>query len=61
MVCSMCGDIISEDKCAFCEDHNIQYTIKVVNMPNPIESNLLRIVKNEERLMLILNSDKHAN
>lgn len=60
MVCSMCGDIISENKCAFCEERNIQYIVRTVNISNPIENNFIRIVKNEERLMLISNSDKEC-
>jgi hypothetical protein len=60
MVCSMCGDIISENKCTFCEERNIQYIVRTVNISNPIENNFIRKVKNEERLMLISNSDKEC-
>ena len=53
MVCMNCGDIVKGDKCAFCEEQNLYYEVKAVNIPNPIENNLIRIVKKEERLILI--------
>ena len=52
LVCMNCGDIVNGDKCAFCEEHNIPYEVNAINMTDPIEKNLLRIISNEERLML---------